>query len=54
MQKHKPIVWLRYTDDVVFIWTHGKEKFSLFSEDLNKFHATSNFLMRLMRKAFIF
>ena len=37
-QKHKPLVWFRYIDDVFFIWTHGKEKLSLFLEDLNKFH----------------
>ena len=42
-QKHKPFVWFRYIDDVFFIWTHGKEKFSLFLEDLNKFYANIKF-----------
>ena len=54
MQKHKPSVWFHYIDDVLFIWTHGKETFSLFLEDLNIFTLTSNSLMRLIRKAFIF
>ena len=36
-QKHKPLVWFRYIDDVFFIWTQGKEKLSLFFENLNKF-----------------
>ena len=44
-QKHKPLVWFRYIDDVIFTWTHVKEKLSLFLEDLNK-------VMRLIRKAF--
>ena len=47
-QKHKPLVWFRYIDDVFFIWTHGKETLSLFLEDLNNFHQTSNSLMRLI------
>ena len=25
-QEMKPLVWLRYIDDVFFIWTHGQEK----------------------------
>ena len=31
-QKHKPLVWLCYIDDVFFIWTHGKEKLISFLE----------------------
>ena len=54
MQKHKPSVWFHDIDDVFFIWTYGKETFSLFLEDLNIFTLTSNSLMRLIRKAFIF
>ena len=29
-QKHKPLVWFRYIEDVIFTWTHVKEKLSLF------------------------
>ena len=30
-QKFKLLVWFRrYTDDVLFIWTHGKEKLEEF------------------------
>ena len=42
-QKHKLLVWFRYIDDVFFIWMQGKEKLSLFSEDLNKFHPNIKF-----------
>ena len=37
-RKHKSLVWFRYIDDVLFIWTHGKETLSLFWKDLNNFH----------------
>ena len=42
-QKHKPLVYFRYIDDVLFIWTHGKEKRGLFLEDLNNFHPNIKF-----------
>ena len=25
-QKHKPMVWFRYIDSVLFIWTHGEKE----------------------------
>ena len=42
-QKHKPLVWFRYIDDVFFIWAHGKEMLSLFLENLNNFHCNIEF-----------
>ena len=42
-QKHKPLVWFRYIDDVFFISTHGKEKLCIFLEDLNNFHPNIKF-----------
>ena len=42
-QMQKPLVWFSYIDDVFFIWTYGKEKLSLFLEDLNKFHPNIKF-----------
>ena len=42
-QKHKPLVWFRYIDDVFFIWTHSKEKLSSFLEDSNKLHRNIKF-----------
>ena len=39
----KPLVWLRYIDDVFLIWTHGKSKLDSFLEYLNGFHQTTKF-----------
>ena len=34
----KPLVWMRFIDDVFFIWTHGEEKLKLFINFLNSSH----------------
>ena len=34
----KPWVWLRYIDDIYFVWTHGENKLDEFLERLNSFH----------------
>ena len=39
----KPLVWLRYIDDIFFIWQHGEEKLKEFLDLLNKFHPTCKF-----------
>ena len=49
-QKHKLLVWFRYIDDVFFIWTHDKEKLSLFFEDLSKFHPNIKFSHEVNKK----
>ena len=53
-QKHKPLVWFRYIDDVFFIWTHGKKKLSLFLEDLNKFHPNIKFSHEINKESIHF
>ena len=42
-QRDKPFWWVRYIDDIFFIWTHGQEKPKVFLEDLNKFHPNLKF-----------
>ena len=42
-QKHKLLVWFRYIDDVFFFCNYGKEKLSLFLEDLKEFHPNFKF-----------
>ena len=38
-----PIVWMRFIDDVFFIWTHGEEKLDLFIDFLYSSHDTIEF-----------
>ena len=33
----KPLMWFRYIDDIFFIWTHGEEKLTDFSNFCNSF-----------------
>ena len=35
----RPFIWLRYIDDIFFIWTPGE----VFLKDLNKFHPNLKF-----------
>ena len=39
----KPLVWMRFIDDVFFIWTHGEEKLKSFINHLNSSHETIKF-----------
>ena len=39
----KPLVWMRFIDDVFFIWTHGEEKLESFINHLNSSHETIKF-----------
>ena len=36
-QELQPFVWLRYIDDIFFIWTHGEAELERFMEGLNNF-----------------
>ena len=38
-QDHQQFLWLRYIDDIFYIWTHGEKKLRTFLEKLNKFHS---------------
>ena len=38
IQQFQPLVWLRYIDDIFFIWTHGEEELNnTFLKSLNEF-----------------
>ena len=39
----KPKVWLRYIDDIFYIWEHGEDKLTKWLEHLNNFHKTIKF-----------
>ena len=34
-QELQPFVWLKYTDDIFFIWKHGEAELKKFMEELN-------------------
>ena len=42
-QELQPFLWLRYIDDIFFIWTHGEEKLTQFLNELNNFHSNLKF-----------
>jgi hypothetical protein len=39
----KPLLWLRYIDDIFLIWTHGKDRLIEFIAAANSFHPTIKF-----------
>ena len=48
-QSTKSLIWLRYIDDIFFIWTHGEQELERFLKDLNKV-----LLIKLVKTAFYF
>ena len=46
---NKPLVWMRFIDDVFFIWTHGEENLKLFINYLNSSHDTIKFTSEYSR-----
>ena len=53
-QQCKPLVWLRYIDDIFFIWTHGKESLIKFLDDFNRFHPNLKFTHEISEKSVTF
>ena len=39
----QPVVWLRFIDDIFFIWPHGLEELHNFTDHLNQVHDTIKF-----------
>ena len=52
-QTLKPLVWLRYIDDIFFIWTHSEEELKEFMRELNSFD-TKSLPMNIVKKEFHF
>ena len=42
-QELQSLVWLRYIDDIFFIWTHGEQEIQTFLPGLNNFHTDIKF-----------
>ena len=47
----KPSVWLRYIDDIFFIWNESEEKLDEFLENLNNFHPNLKFISEKSKKS---
>ncbi|XP_072020421.1 uncharacterized protein [Amphiura filiformis] len=39
----KPLMWMRYIDDIFFLWTHGPDELQHFVNFCNSFHPTIKF-----------
>ena len=50
-QTVKPLVWLRYNDDIIFIWNETEEKLEEFLEKLNNFHPNLKFATEKSKKS---
>ena len=51
---YKPLIWMRFIDDVFFIWMHGEEKLESFINYLNSSHATNKFTSEQSRDGISF
>ena len=49
-QELQPYLWLRYIDDIFFIWTHRTQELDSFLNELNKFHPNLGFTYETSEK----
>ena len=42
-QKLQPTLWLRFLDDIFFIWDHSFDELKSFIKDINNFHPNIKF-----------
>ena len=50
-QAVKPLMWLRYIDDMFFIWNESEAKLDKFLENLNNFHPYLKFTSEKSKKS---
>ena len=53
-QDLQPIIWMRYIDDIFFIWTHGAAELKKFMEELNQFLPNLKLRVNHYRKKYHF
>ena len=49
-QPLQPLVWFRYIDDVLFVWTHGEENLKQFLYNLNNYDPNLKFTHEYSKK----
>ena len=50
----KPLLWLRFIDDIFMIWTHGRDELNKFINYLNSIHPKIKLEDRLQKKKIMF
>ena len=53
-QSLQPLIWLRYIDNVFFIWTHAEEKLQLLLTDLNNYNPHIKFTYESNKEHILF
>ena len=53
-QELQALLWLRYIDDIFFIWAHGKEEIKKFMEKFNNFTPNLRFTYESSKKSISF
>ena len=53
-QKFQPLVWIRYTDDSFFSWTHGANSLKQFMTEFDKFNPNINFTYEFIEESINF
>ena len=49
-QINQPLIWLRYIDDIFFIWTHGEKELEKFMSSFNSFTPNLKFTYESSKK----
>ena len=49
-QINQPLIWLRYIDDIFFIWTHGEKELEKFMSSFNSFFPNLKFTYESSKK----
>ena len=49
-QINQPLIWLRYTDDIFFIWIHGEKELEKFMPSFNSFTPNLKFTYEYSKK----
>ena len=52
--KSKPLLWVRFIDDIFMIWTHGRKELEDFTTHLNTVHQTIKFTSTVSEKEISF
>ena len=54
MQSKKSLIWLRYIDDIFFIWIHGEQELEIFLKHLSSFTPNLSFTLEASKNCIPF